>query len=267
MFENKISILDKHFEIFSKQLKALDSLALEELLQYKEEQKNILIAQVKFLIKYLQKIPEDLDSLENISVAKETGKQQEKQLINLETTVSPLQLDETQAKEGSANEENETVFQEKNLGEEAVSESCSKYNLEVEKNLVAQYNDILRKDATNLEKEKMINEIWSEQGPERMSMPNIENVRALTSQPELKSGGNGNFYGIPQDSYYFIFPIPSVNVTKDFIQYTFDIEGNGEYIGSVEEAAKFDRDGDIVKLAKKGKIKAKLDTETPSDPE
>lgn len=267
MFENKISVLDRQFKSFIDQLKAIELMPPQERLQHKEHQKNILTAQVEFLIEYLQKIPEDLDSLETIEVHRKPGEGQEEKLITSESTGSQSELDEAQAKEGSANGESETVFQQTNSDEEADSEECLKYNLEVEKELVAQYNNILRKDDSNLEKEKMINSIWSERGLERMSLPNIENVRASMSQPELKSGSNGNFYGIPLDNYYFIFPLPSVNVTtNDSIQYTFDIEGNGEYVGSVEEAAKFEKEGDIVRLAKKGKVKAKSATGSYPNP-
>lgn len=245
MLENKISVLDEQFRSVIHQLKALELMSPQELLQHKEHQKNILTAQVEIVGEYLRKIIKDLDSPKTIEAGQEEVEKHDQQLSNPEN------------KGGLPNDESETVPPQTNLGEERMPVEHPKYNLEVEKDLINQYNDILCKNASNLDKENMIKQIWSTQGLELMFMPNLENVRCSQTTPELNVGNPGNFYGIPQDNYYFIFPLPSINVTNDVIQYTFNIEGDGQYVNSVGEAAKFEKQGDIVRLMKKGRIIAR----------
>jgi hypothetical protein len=230
MFESKIIVIEEQFKSIVHQLRTIDLMPPQKRREYQVNYQTILTSQVDVLVEHLRSISQDLDysTLKNLQI----DRIQEN--INSEIDLQPI----------ASIPEIESTSNDDSLSD-------------TQKSWIEDYNKILALDVDNFHKEKEIRDLWSQLGLKIMSISNLETVKAYGYYPEFKESDSGSFYALPHEKYYLIFLLPSLNITNEIVKYTFNIEGNGEYIDRVDRPAKVQRQGDKICLLEKGIINAR----------
>ncbi|WP_164929153.1 DUF948 domain-containing protein [Gloeobacter violaceus] len=116
------------------------------------------------------------------------------------------------------------------------------------------YNRVLKLGNNTLIKEQIRSQ-WTSMRPMSMDMETYRVRRKV----HLNPNNGGVFYGLSEDeTLYEVFLDPGFSVEHEAVEAAFEIEGSGNYIGSIVEPALFVADGssERLKLHKKGKLVA-----------